>query len=282
MLLVAVGTEMTKASCLQNSFSAYYYTPVRAVFGGALVAIGLSLIVIKGRGLEDLFLNVAGFLAPVVAFVPTVNEGDCYSIEPIPLPVVDGELALWVKTIVSNNMFALLVAGVIAWVVAAVMLYRSNDRGEQDSPSLGINLVGLAVLGGLLVYGFRLFPPGELPDFATVDVLHDWAAILMFVFLAAAAVTAGFHNWAKDSKPADWLKRERRFARAYWVIATLMVLAAILFCLPSEQRVLFVEATELSLFTVYWVLQTWDHSKEPPPPTNAQSERGLVGGPPSA
>ncbi len=55
-----------------GSISAYYYTPARSVFVGALVAIGISLAAIVGRrGFEDSALNIAGMLAPVVALVPT-------------------------------------------------------------------------------------------------------------------------------------------------------------------------------------------------------------------
>ena len=55
-----------------GSISAYYYTPARSVFVGALVAIGISLVAIVGRrGFEDTALNIAGMLAPVVAMVPT-------------------------------------------------------------------------------------------------------------------------------------------------------------------------------------------------------------------
>ncbi|MBA3654232.1 MAG: hypothetical protein H0W70_08560 [Actinobacteria bacterium] len=52
MLLLAVSILLEHhnvvGGCWQTSISAYYYTPVRAVFVGALMAIGLSLIVIKG------------------------------------------------------------------------------------------------------------------------------------------------------------------------------------------------------------------------------------------
>ena len=55
-----------------GSISGYYYSPVRSIFVGALVAIGPALISIKGRaGWEDTLLDLAGMLAPVVALVPT-------------------------------------------------------------------------------------------------------------------------------------------------------------------------------------------------------------------
>ena len=69
---VSIAIERAKASCWQGSISAYYYTPVHSLFVGALVSIGVTLVAMKGRNsLEDLFFNVAGVLAPLVALVPT-------------------------------------------------------------------------------------------------------------------------------------------------------------------------------------------------------------------
>ncbi len=123
LLAASVVLERTKVApaCWQTSISAYYYTPARAVFVGALMAIGMSLVVIKGSTpWEDVFLNVAGMLAPVVALVPIGNPGECWSIEPEPLPTVKNsttgklELAPWVERNIENNIEALLWAGVAA------------------------------------------------------------------------------------------------------------------------------------------------------------------------
>ena len=66
--------------CAQKSLSAYYSPPARGVFVGALVAIGACLVVIKGStDVEDVLLNIAGMLMPVVAFVPTPYEAACSS-----------------------------------------------------------------------------------------------------------------------------------------------------------------------------------------------------------
>ena len=77
-LLVSLSVEILKVSsakgfCLQPSISAYYHTPVRAVFVGSLLMVGIALIVIQGDKFEDTFLTFAGMLAPVVALVPTPN-----------------------------------------------------------------------------------------------------------------------------------------------------------------------------------------------------------------
>ena len=71
LLAASISIEIVKAGCAQTSISAYYYTPARAIFVGAMFVVGVSLIVYKGRTpWEDNWLNVAGMLAPVVAVVP--------------------------------------------------------------------------------------------------------------------------------------------------------------------------------------------------------------------
>ena len=100
-------------SSVATSISAYYYTPVRAIFVGAMLAVALALIAYKGkRPGEDICLNFAGMLAPIVAVAPTTDVGRCWSIPPIPLPVNnDGSLAGWVVANIDNNIHALLFAG---------------------------------------------------------------------------------------------------------------------------------------------------------------------------
>ena len=78
VLAVSVAKQYAAADCLQGSISAYYYLPVRSVFVGALVALGFALIALWGKTpFEDGFMNLAGMLAPVVAFVPTGEARRC-------------------------------------------------------------------------------------------------------------------------------------------------------------------------------------------------------------
>ncbi len=81
MMLFSIGFEWfsqwqgTGQSCFLRSISAYYYTPVRTVFVGSLCAIGVVLIAYKGHSPEeDVLLNFSGFMAFVVAMVPTENN----------------------------------------------------------------------------------------------------------------------------------------------------------------------------------------------------------------
>src|SRR5205807_1298280 len=77
-LVCSILFELSKTNCFQPSISAYYYTPVRNYFVGAIIGIAVCLLCLRGNGpVEDVFLNIAGTLAPVVALVPTPETGWC-------------------------------------------------------------------------------------------------------------------------------------------------------------------------------------------------------------
>jgi hypothetical protein len=102
-LATAVVYEVVRggADCVQTSISAYYYTHAQAIFVGALIAIGTCLICLRGStDLEDVLLNIAGMLAPVVALVPTPQTGDCASLPGVPQDPTPN---------IENNVTALLV-----------------------------------------------------------------------------------------------------------------------------------------------------------------------------
>ena len=57
--------------------SAYYYTPAQAIFVGALIGLAACMIALKGTTpVEDVFLNLGGVFAAVVAIVPTARDAD--------------------------------------------------------------------------------------------------------------------------------------------------------------------------------------------------------------
>src|SRR4051812_36377939 len=72
MLFASVLIQYIILRCLQSSISAYYYTPARPIFIAVLCAIGTALIIYRGRTtVENMLLDLAGFLAIIVALVPT-------------------------------------------------------------------------------------------------------------------------------------------------------------------------------------------------------------------
>lgn len=253
LLGVSIAVERSNVDCWQTSVSAYYYTPVRAIFVGMLLAIGLCLIIIKGSTTwEDATLNAAGMLAPVVAVVPTTDVGECWSQSPGRLPVGDdGNLAAWVTANIDNNITALLITGIAGLIVAAAIasVATSNVKAVAEVGDVGMRLGLLAAMVFLLT-GAALFIWWD--DFDTRA--HGFAAVLMFLFLALAV---GGSAWNRRHDPAP-----RAYFWVYATIAAAMVIApAIMFPLGPQWRhmVLVLEATEITLFAVFWLVQTKEH-----------------------
>lgn len=255
LLAVSILIERADAGCWQTSISAYYYTPVRVIFVGALMAVGLSLIVIKGRTAGvDICLNFAGMLAPVVAVVPTTNVGECWSVPPSPLPVnEDGSLADWVVANIDNNVQALLVTGIVGLLVAAAIAHSRSSSVRW----------GLAATLAFLVAFWLAFRFWD--DFDTRS--HAIAAIAMFAFLAVAVA---LNAWAIRDDP-----EKRVYFISYIAIVVAMVaVPVVLFPLDWDHKILILEALEILLFGVFWLVQTaehWNETLERQVPTGAAS-----------
>ena len=256
LLGVSVGIEIAfgPRGGILDSISAYYYTPVRGVFVGSLVAVGLGLVAIKGReGPEDLMLNLAGMLAPLVALVPT----------PISVPVAGFEVER--RTVpaalvpaVENNVAALLVLGVVGLAFAAATVgdgaYRSAHL--RGIAAAGVLLVGLAVWFG---FGRESF----------LEYAHYSAAVPMFGLIVGVAVVNARH--AREGAVVPRLGAAT-YRRAYAAVATAMgvtiVVAGVFFLLdstghrPFPSWLFWVEVVLLALFAAFWVFQTAENWNE--------------------
>lgn len=249
LLAVSVVLEIVAAGggCWRTSISSYYWTPVRGVFVGTLVAVGVCLIVLKGNtDLEDVLLNVAGALAPVVAFVPITDPHECQS-TPWP-PAADG------RAEVVNNVGALLVVAVIglgaAWVLA---------RGEGRGRPTRAQRAGLAMGAALVAAGVLLFVAAPA-FFARWG--HYLAAVPLFLLLLAVMIVNAL-SLARVSADRDGRDRPQRtdLANRYLAltVVTVVVVAALALVtwLGSWQHGTFwVEVAVIAAFAVFWVVQT--------------------------
>jgi hypothetical protein len=253
-----------------GSISGYYYSPVRSVFVGTLVAIGPALIALKGRpGWEDTLLDLAGMVIPVVAFVPTPYQfgaGVCPSgahtcVPPDLVPAVD------------NNVAALLVVGALGLAFAWWQRRFLTDRTKR---------VGLWIATGVWI-AFAVWFTQWHASF--LQGAHGAAAALFFAFVAGVAFNAGRNVATRGAvrglSPAA-------FSRWYRVIGSLMVVvvaaALALFGVsawrgfqPWFYTVFAVEAVLLTLFVTFWVLQTmenWDDEAAVAPAAIAVGRRG--------
>jgi hypothetical protein len=244
MLAASIAYEwvQTGRACWQTSISAYYFTPARAVFVSTLVAIGVCLVVLKGNtAVEDALLNLAGMLAPVVAFVPVPVAGRCRS---VPMLLQDTSAA------VANNVTALFVAGAVGLGVLLLVTLQQRSTGvsTQTSP-LGVQLSAAVLVAG--VVWFELDPDGF------VSAAHYTAATGLFVCIVAV-VLVNARAFARARRTSS---QRRAYLNRYLVIAVVMVvgsagmgLYALLF--TWAHVLLWVEGLLITGFAVFWVSQT--------------------------
>lgn len=252
LLFVSVLYERTQAAgCWQTSISAYYYTPVRSIFVGVLIAIGLCLIVIRGRDpWQDGFLNVAGMLAPIVALVPTSDSGRCLSTEAV-AAVADDAAPRVIAPIdiagVQNNLVALFVTGVLALVVA--YMWRRGRATTAARARIQRFSVSFAVTVALVAVGFALF---VLTDWFE-RVAHLTAAAGMFFCLGVVV----FIRWRASSA-----SRHGTIYKLVWQGMALSVVVGVLLTVVSvDHAILLVELAEIACFMAFWVTRThedWD------------------------
>jgi uncharacterized membrane protein len=263
MVLIAIVAVLAEEhvfgdDCWLRSFSAYYYTPVHAVFIGALATIGACLIAIKGTDAkEDVCLNIAGILAPIVAFVPTDRPGDaCGS----PLLVPDNFTSEATRSFVANSILTYAIVGLIVVGLSYLIAERKEVRHKLDELKregmqndrfsirnerfVGFVIV-FALTAGLICW--YLFARRSFFENA-----HDKTAIAMFV---AVGLAAWFRR--NDAQPAY-----RRAYTAAVVVLIAGVVVPLLWKLVNsdfEHEVIWIEILELIGFGIFWITQSVEH-----------------------
>ncbi|MET0473979.1 MAG: hypothetical protein ABW001_05005 [Mycobacterium sp.] len=243
LLGAAVAIERVHASCWQTSISAYYFTSAHGVFIAALCAIGAMLIVYKGSNdTEDVWLNLAGILAFVVAMVPTSRPVLlCGSVE----LSVGGQSAI-------ANTWAVVIA-LSASRAASWWLYR-RTRTTRRRSALGAAAVwttrALLAVGLVALVAF--------PTWFRSNA-HGVAAVAMFAAIILTVVITAFVAGNQDP---DKCPHRRRYQVLYQGISAVMVLTLLAaVCLHQlvdgfNHAVLVVEAALIVEFAAYWIVQT--------------------------
>lgn len=260
MLLVGIAVSVALehravGDCWQRSISAYYYTPARAFFVSAVLALGVCMVALRGTTTEEeIALNLAGLLAPVVALVPTPAVGACSS---------DRSLGQADPGAVANNVGALLLIAPACVLYVAVLAWLGNRRGKALSQRVpAVVVLPVVALWAVAVALFLRDRPWFLAHG------HIASAVLMFVCIVAVVVFNALGLARKSGGSGGGAPAVSEYANRYSAIAVAMVVSFV--ALPSAGRVFdwhhwvfAVEAVLLALFLVFWTLQTeelWDEA----------------------
>lgn len=268
----AVGYQSGKQGFTLASVSAYYYTPAQAIFVAALIGLGVCMIVLQGLTYaEDVFLNLGGMFAMVVAVVPTSRGADfetalraCRKVGgtlnqgAAGKPDCPSVLALQKATIanVENNMAALLIVGGLALLLVAILLWRKRHAVPAGSVRwwvfcgfAGALLIWLGALVALLI---------------SVEWLAGHAHYIAAAGLLAFILLVAFANARRrrESQPADQTSPLRN---PYAVVAVVMLVGAavsIVLWLTNAISLFWVEIVVALLFAIFWTTQTISIERE--------------------
>lgn len=243
MLAISIVLQVVVADsfCVLESISAYYHTAARNVFVGALCAIGVCLIVYRGNiDEENVALDYSGFMAFVVAFVPTEYDRACTAAD-VPSPADPG-----LADAAANNVLAVLVIALVAALAAWRVPWL---RPEDGAPLSRFATSAVTVTLVLLVAGFLIF-------FLQRDLFvrngHATAAVLLF---AGIIVVVGLNarDFAAKRGVSLWWNRYTVMAAAMTVS---VVGSVVLYLFGVPYAVLVVEALLIAEFAVFWGMQT--------------------------
>lgn len=272
-LLASVMYERLKnpESCWQGSLSAYYYTPARPIFVAALFTIGVCMVVLLAYPpFHDVLLNVGGFLAVVVALVPTPNKGSCMSV-----PFQSEERA----ANVANNMTAFFVGAVIAMIATVVTAASENDLRAPTVADLKPQDRDKVVKVGGIVVEALLLVGGAIWFFGFRDSFDQNAHYVAAAGLCIAIVVLVALN-AREAKRAPKGSKQRKYVLPYVLLAGAMVSsAAVILIIQAltgwDHATLVLEIVLIACFGVFWGIQTkdlWNEDVRPEVQSSAASE----------
>lgn len=261
-LVASLVLERSHASCWNGSISSYYYTPVHSMFVSALGVIGVALFAIRGATLaEEVLLNMAGFLAPVVAFVPTGwSSTDCPSnLTQASKTTVDSLLSgnRFFAKFSTHNLIAFIVGALIAVGLASLVIAikrkrRTTAGGPKERYSLPKDLV-VPAMGSVVVVGAGYIWHNVWPANFNTHA-HSYAAIGMFIVVGIVMLSTAERDESK-------VYRRLYFACPSVMAAGGIAVFAVGALVTWHHEVLVLEIIELTVFVVFWFLQTsqlWD------------------------
>ena len=250
MLVASVGTFMALGT-VPGSISAYYAGPLRDVFVGMLVGLAACLVAYKGAPVEDYALDLAGFYALFVAFVPFPGYLESLSPDAFDAAIV-GVRIVTVSVLLVVGLFLLVEQRTGRWARDKV-----TTKGRKARLFYRISQVMAIAFVALLAY--RTFI--EVPT--TFASVHLVAAVFLIISLTVAVATHGWPTAAGEEMPPEphlgW----------YRLLVVLMTVGVgLAFAVGSwlwrGHRTLIIEWWEIILFAVFWARETSLNWNRPP------------------
>ncbi|MEM8926415.1 MAG: hypothetical protein AAGD35_23160 [Actinomycetota bacterium] len=264
-VLIGILIDRLDTGVLLGSISAYYYTVAGPLFVGALIMIGVSLIVIRGEtATEDVVLNLAGMLAPVVALVPTDPPGASFGYPQdrllvrleveqgtnpplLELPVLSELVATTVRAAVIGGAIAFALAYLLAALIRNHRLFPAELQQRWAAPhrwsTSTWGWIGAAALAVALVAIYRN---------SGSEATHITAAIGLFVGLWAAATVNGVRE-ARDGGGRRTVTAARLTAlggSAAVAAAALVIVVNVRLVAGETERLLLLAGVAVALIAV--------------------------------
>lgn len=236
-----------------TSISALYYTPANTVFVGSLFAVSLGLLALSGHSVEQVMLDLAGIMAPLIAIVPTaIGDNDVPGMIggcPTDMPCVP-ELFL---PAIAYGMVTFAVVGGVGVVVAVILavVQRTVSRGLLLAIA-----VAAAIIAGMTLW-WALDPASFVPS------AHLVATASLLGFMALASIAAASAAGAGPYRAIYAVLAMLIVVSLLFIVAvTLFHLAGVdLVAATGAPLILIGELVALGLFAMFWLTQTaqkWD------------------------
>ncbi|WP_091703162.1 hypothetical protein [Microbacterium sp. cf046] len=263
-IFLAVGLTWQEYHHLIPTISHFFYTPAGVVFVGSLIAAAAAMLALSGDGVQQVLLDIAAMLVPIIALVPT--NADNKILENLRQNVCpDGR-----EVCVPSPFDGYATIGMTVWLIAVpTVLLIALAIGIADRRSSGrfttqflwtqglCWAVWIAVFTWFMWFREAFFAAGHyisaVAFFIVVTLVALWQAIL--------GPLQTRQEIANGEKPTPL---QRGLPWVYWFIAALLVgvlfMGAAIFTgliKPGPDGMFWVEAWGLIGFGVFWLIQTF-------------------------
>lgn len=267
LLVVSVAFQVgADGWCVLGSISAYYYTPVHTIFIGSLFALGAALIAYQGESTEEeAVLNLSGFMAFVVAVVPTNPSDACGA------NALDPSEEVLSDAVVNSGTSLLIVAG----LSGLALLWLRKKRNERPMRSASRGWRRIVVPACIVV------PAAEVLLFMFWrDVLIANGHVIAAVTMVAGLILVMLFNAYTVPRPPV-VGNDVDYRTVYRSIAIAMAASMIVTTAAFWGRshlVLALELVVILLFGAYWVVQSFE-LRNPAPLAAPPGGDGAAGAP---